>query len=130
MEEKATALIVDDFQPTFNLLRTILERAGFRVIGASKAIDAYRKAGEERPQLILMDVQLEEGNGMAATRMIREDASTMDIPIIAMLSISPYELRLQAKAAGCDEFVAKPFKMADLAWRIQKVMQVHRKTVA
>lgn len=128
MENKTTALIVDDFDATYDLLRTILERAGFRVIRATKAQDAYRKAVEEHPELILMDVQLEEGNGMAATRLIREDAATMSIPIIAMSSISPYELRQEARAAGCDEYLSKPFKMADLAWRIHKVMQTSRRT--
>lgn len=122
MEEKTTVLVVDDFEPTYNLLRTILERAGFRVIGATTAMQAFQRAIEEQPRLILMDVHLAEGNGMAATRMLREDPSTHDIPIIAMSSISPFELREQARAAGCNEYIAKPFKMADLAWRIQKVM--------
>lgn len=123
MENKTTVLVADDFEPTFNLLRTILERAGFRVVGARTAMEAFQKAVEEQPHLILMDVNLAEGNGMTAARMLRDDPSTFAIPIIAMSSISPFDLREQAQAAGCDEYVSKPFKMADLAWRIQKVMK-------
>ncbi len=123
MENKTTVLVADDCEPTFNLLRTILERAGFRVVGARTAMEAFQKAIEELPQLILMDVNLAEGNGMAAARMLREDPAASGIPIIAMSSISPFDLRDQAQAAGCDEYLAKPFKMADLAWRIQKVMK-------
>jgi two-component system, cell cycle response regulator DivK len=122
MERTTTILIAEDFEPTFNLLRTILERAGFQVLRAKRATDVLMLASERHPDLILMDVQLAEGNGMSAARMLREDPLTSSIPIIAMSALGPYELRRQAQAVGCDEYLAKPFRMADLAWRIQKVL--------
>lgn len=124
MEKRPTVLVAEDFPATFNLLRTVLERAGMRVIGAGTASQAVERAAAENPDLILMDVQLASGDGLAAAREIRAASATQEIPIIALSGgLLPRQLREQSRAAGCDDYLAKPFRMADLAWRIHRWMR-------
>jgi two-component system, cell cycle response regulator DivK len=116
-----TILVVDDFDDTRLLLRTWLERRGFRVIEAANGLQAINQAETEAPDLIIMDMQMPELDGLAATRRIR--TSLDSVPILAVSAYGADQFREQALAAGCNEYVSTPFDPATLEGIIRSLVQ-------
>ena len=111
---QATILVVDDFDDTRRLLRTWLERKGYRVVEAENGMQAISEAESENPDLIIMDLQMPELDGLAATRKIRECKKLADVPIVAVSAYGADMFRLPALQAGCNEYVSTPFEPSDL----------------
>src|ERR1041385_6614150 len=109
-----TVLVVDDFDDTRLLLRTWLERRGFRVIEAENGLQAIDQAETESPDLIIMDMQMPQLDGLSATRRIRDLKSLNSVPLVAVSAYGADPLREQAPPAGCDEFFSPPFDPATL----------------
>lgn len=107
---RRTILVVDDFDDTRLLLRTWLERRGFRVVEAADGIQAVNRAETESPDLIIMDIQMPQLDGLAATRRIRKLKELGSVPIVAVSAYGADQFREQALAAGCDEYVSTPFE--------------------
>ena len=106
-----TILVAEDEESNFELVRIVLQKR-YRLLRAHNGIEAVTINEDEHPDLILMDIRMPEMNGLDATRIIKEvNHST---PIIALSAYAFEENILEAKAAGCDEFMAKPFKVEDL----------------
>lgn len=101
-------LAVDDHPPNLVLLTHLLALHGYSVATASDATEALVAIGQERPRLILMDLQMPGIDGFELTRMLKANAKTADIPIIAVTSFAMAGDRERALAAGCDDHVAKP----------------------
>ena len=104
-----TILVVDDFDDTRLLLRTWLKRKGFRVIEAENGKQAVAAAQAQRPDFIIMDVEMPELDGLAATRQIRAMKQFERVPIVAVSAYGADQYRAQALEAGCDEYVSTPF---------------------
>ena len=117
-----TILVVDDFDDTRLLLRTWLERRGFRVIEAENGIQAINQAETESPDLIIMDMQMPQLDGLSATRRIRKLESMNSVPIVAVSAYGADQFREQALAAGCDEYVSTPFDPATLEGIIRSLV--------
>ena len=111
---RRTILVVDDFDDTRLLLRTWLERRGFRVVEAENGIQAVNQAETESPDLIIMDMQMPQLDGLSATRRIRNLKSMNSVPIVAVSAYGADQFREQALAAGCNEYVSTPFEPATL----------------
>jgi CheY-like chemotaxis protein len=111
---KPTILVVDDFDDTRLLLRTWLERKGFRVIEAENGNQAVAQAESKRPDLIIMDLEMPELDGLAATRKIRRMKELERVPVLAVSAYGAEQFRDDALAAGCDEYVSTPFEPGDL----------------
>ena len=109
-----TILIVDDFDDTRLLLRTWLQKKGFRVVEAENGIRAIFAAESERPDLIIMDVEMPELDGLEATRKIRALKGFEAVPIVAVSAYGADQYRDHALAAGCDEYVSTPFEPDEL----------------
>lgn len=107
---RRTILVVDDFDDTRLLLRTWLERRGFRVIEAENGIEAVDSAKRESPDLIIMDMEMPQLDGLSATRRIRQQEKMSDIPIVAVSAYGADQFRELALEAGCDEYVSTPFE--------------------
>ena len=120
-----TILVVDDFDDTRLLLRTWLERRGFRVVEAENGLQAIDQAETESPDLIIMDMQMPQLDGLSATRRIRDLKSLNSVPIVAVSAYGADQFREQALAAGCDEYVSTPFEPATLEGIISSL--VHRR---
>ena len=118
-----TILVVDDFDDTRLLLRTWLERRGFRVIEAQNGLEAIDQAETEAPDLIIMDMQMPQLDGLSATRRIRGLKSLHSVPILAVSAYGAEQFRAQALAAGCDEYVSTPFEPATLEGIISSLVQ-------
>jgi two-component system, cell cycle response regulator DivK len=120
---RRTILVVDDFDDTRLLLRTWLERRGFRVIEAEDGFEAIDRAETEFPDLIIMDVQMPQLDGLSATRRIRQVKELGHVPIVAVSAYGADQFREQALAAGCDEYVSTPFEPAALEGIIRSLVQ-------
>jgi two-component system cell cycle response regulator DivK len=118
-----TILVVDDFDDTRLLLRTWLERRGFRVVEAEDGFEAIDRAEAEFPDLIIMDVQMPQLDGLSATRQIRKVKELGKVPIVAVSAYGADQFREQALAAGCDEYVSTPFEPAALEGIIRSLVQ-------
>lgn len=117
-----TILVVDDFADTRLLLRTWLERRGFRVVEAENGLQAINQAETETPDLIIMDMQMPQLDGLSATRRIRSLKSMDSVPIVAVSAYGADQFREQALAAGCDEYVSTPFEPATLEGIIRSLV--------
>ena len=107
---KPMILVVDDFDDTRLLLRTWLERKGFQVIEAENGIEAVAQAETNLPNLIIMDLEMPELDGLAATRRIRAVKELEKVPVLAVSAYGAEQFRDDALAAGCDEYVSTPFE--------------------
>jgi len=117
-----TILVVDDFDDTRLLLRTWLEKKGFRILEAQNGIQAVAQAKTEHPDLIIMDVEMPELDGLSATRLIRKGERAHRVPIVAVSAYGADLFREDALAAGCDEYVSTPFEPAELEKVIRDLM--------
>lgn len=117
-----TILVVDDFDDTRLLLRTWLQRRGFRVIEAEDGIEAVARASRDSPDLIIMDMEMPQLDGLSATRQIRGMKELGDVPIVAVSAYGADQFRELALAAGCNEYVSTPFEPKSLEGLIRSLM--------
>jgi CheY-like chemotaxis protein len=118
-----TILVVDDFDDTRLLLRTWLQRKGFRVEEAEDGNEAVAAAERLHPDLIIMDVEMPELDGLAATRKIRQLANLETVPIVAVSAYGADQYRDHALAAGCNEYVSTPFEPDELEKLIRALIK-------
>jgi two-component system, cell cycle response regulator DivK len=111
---KRTILVVDDFDDTRLLLKTWLEKKGFNVVEAENGNQAVLAAQKLRPDLIIMDIEMPELDGLAATRKIRSLKDLDNIPVLAVSAYGAQQFRADALAAGCSEYVSTPFEPDNL----------------
>lgn len=121
-EGPRTILVVDDFDDTRLLLRTWLERRGYRVVEAADGLQAIDQAESQAPDLIIMDMQMPQLDGLSATRRIRNLQTLKSVPILAVSAYGADQFREQALAAGCDEYVSTPFEPATLEGIIRSLV--------
>lgn len=95
------------------LLNDVLEAHGFDVLSTSRGTVAVEWAREYRPDLILMDLQLPDLSGLDATRRLKADEATRDIPVIAVTAFAMAGDEKKALDHGCDAYVAKPIVLRD-----------------
>jgi two-component system cell cycle response regulator DivK len=107
-------LVVEDQEDNRQILRDLLGNAGFQLIEAEDGEKAITLAGQHKPDLILMDIQLPLLDGYEATRRIKADPALRTIPIIVITSYALSGDEEKAKAAGCDAYVAKPYSPRQL----------------
>ena len=115
-------LVVEDQEDNRQILRDLLATAGYDMIEAEDGMQAVAAASEHRPDLILMDIQLPIMDGYEATRRIKADASLRSIPIIAVTSYALSGEEKKARAAGCDDYVPKPFSPRQLLAKIRQYL--------
>ena len=122
-DSRGTILVVDDFDDTRLLLRTWLQKKGFRVVEAENGNRAIAAAESSRPDLIIMDVEMPELDGLAATRKIRELKDFVAVPIVAVSAYGADQYRDHALAAGCNEYVSTPFEPDELERLIRALLK-------
>ena len=103
-----TVLLVEDNEDNRTVYRTILEHFGYGVIEARNGEDGVRMAKEGQPALILMDISIPLIDGWEATRILKNDPATSEIPIIALTAHALATDRAKAQEVGCDGYLAKP----------------------
>jgi CheY-like chemotaxis protein len=103
-------LVVEDNPVNLELVTALLEEAGCRILTAETAAAGLQLVATERPDLILMDVQLPGMTGYEATQRLKADPATAAIPVIAITAQAMRGEEATARAAGCDAYLTKPLE--------------------
>jgi two-component system, OmpR family, response regulator len=117
----ARVLVVDDEPTILGLLSGSLRLAGFEVVTAASGAEAVRAAARSRPDLVLLDVMMPDGDGFAALRRIRSGGS--EVPVIFLTARDEVTDRVRGFDAGGDDYVTKPFSLDELLGRIRAVLK-------
>lgn len=117
-------LIVEDNLANQLLASSVLERDGFEVVIAASAQDAQREIALHKPDLILMDVQLPELDGLSFTRQLKADPATASITVVAMTAHVMMGDRNAAIEAGCSGYIPKPIDTRTLGDQVRSFLQV------
>src|SRR6478736_2154005 len=110
----ARVLIVEDNPANMTLVTFLLESAGHTVLCATDAEAGLTLARDEKPNLILMDIQLPGMDGLQATALLKGDDLTRAIPVIALTALAMKGDEERIRAAGCDGYIAKPMRYQEL----------------
>jgi len=107
-------LIVEDEPKNITLLRDLLQVSGYSTIEATDGKQGVELAKAKKPDLILMDIQMPVMDGLEATRILKADATTGNIPVLALTSYAMKGDEERILKAGCDGYLAKPFNIREL----------------
>jgi two-component system cell cycle response regulator DivK len=115
-------LVVEDNEMSRDMLARRLERRGFHVSIAVDGSQGIQKARREIPDLILMDLNLPEIDGLEATARLKQDQNTSRIPVIALSAHAMVTDKENAMRAGCDDFATKPIEFNGLLAKIYTLL--------
>jgi CheY-like chemotaxis protein len=115
-------LIVEDNERNIKLLRDVLGAHGYRTIEARSGEDAVALGRKERPELVLMDIQLPGMDGLAALRELRKLAETAATPVVAVTAFAMKDDRERLLAAGFDGYMEKPIDIRELPARVSSYL--------
>jgi two-component system cell cycle response regulator DivK len=115
-------LVVEDQMDNRQILRDLLGNAGYTLVEAENGEEAVAAVAKQRPDLILMDIQLPVMDGYEATRRIKSDPATKSIPIIVITSYALSGDEGKARAAGCDAYVTKPYSPRQLLAKVREFL--------
>lgn len=116
-------LVVEDFEDAREMYRDYLDFAGFRVETARDGLEGIEKARALLPDLILMDLSLPGIDGWEATRLLKADATTKHILVVALSAHALATEGERARSAGCDGFIPKPCLPPDLVSEIDRYLK-------
>ena len=117
----ARLLVVDDEATILELLSGSLRLAGFEVVTAASGAGAVRAAASSRPDLVLLDVMMPDGDGFEALRRIRSGGC--EVPVIFLTARDEVPDRVKGFAMGADDYITKPFSLEELLGRIRAVLK-------
>jgi two-component system, cell cycle response regulator DivK len=120
-------LIVEDNEKNLKLVRDVLQVKGFATIEAGTAEDGIRLAGERKPDLILMDIQLPGMNGIDALKVLRGDPATAPIPVVAVTASVMQQDRKLITEAGFDGYIGKPINVKEFLEAVRSALEGGRK---
>jgi CheY-like chemotaxis protein len=115
-------LVVEDNELNSELIQALLTHYGFEVIVARDAAECYEFLAHDRPDLVLMDVQLGGESGLDITRKLRSDVSTRDLPIVALTAYAMAGDAKRVIEAGCDGYLTKPIDTRTLPAKIRSFL--------
>lgn len=123
----STILIVEDNEKNMKLVRDILQHQGHTTIEAVTGVDGVRLALAQRPDLVLMDIQLPDIDGISALREIRKDSALDGMPVLAVsASVMPDEQQ-KVVTSGFDAFITKPINLKQFRDTVQHFLAHGRK---
>ena len=115
-----TVLVVDDYDEVRLVTRRALESFGYRVLEAASGAEAVRVAQADSPDLILMDLSMPAMDGFATIHQLRRLLGLRDVPVIAVSAHTAKEIRDDALAAGCRDFITKPVHIEKLKSAVER----------
>lgn len=119
-----TVLAVDDNPENLGVLRSMLEKAGFKVRAARDGEQALRSARAEPPDVILLDVHMPKMDGYEACKALSEDFLLKDVPVIFISALSDPFNKTQAFKLGAMDYLEKPWQMEDLVHRVGNAIRL------
>ena len=119
-------LVVDDEQEIRNLLDHFLKDQGYEVVLASDGNQALKLTAEENPQVIILDIKMPGLDGLEVCKLLKDNEQTRLIPIIVITGFE--DNKMEALNRGADDFVNKPFDMAEIAIRVKSALRIRHLT--
>jgi len=116
-------LIVEDNEKNLKLVRDVLQVKGFSTLEAGTAEDGIKLARESKPDLILMDIHLPGMSGIEALKVLRAEAATAAIPVIAVTASVMQQDRKQITEAGFDAYVGKPINLKEFLDAVRTALE-------
>jgi two-component system, cell cycle response regulator DivK len=113
-------LVVEDNAKNMKLFRDVLTATGYRTLEATTGTEAVDMASEHRPDLVLMDIQLPDLDGVAALQRLRADERTATIPVLALTAQAMHGDRERFLAAGFDGYLSKPVDVRELIGTVRE----------
>jgi two-component system cell cycle response regulator DivK len=107
-----TVMIVEDNELNMKLFHDLLDAHGYRTLQTRTGMEALRLARLERPDLILMDIQLPEVSGLEVTKWLKDDEALCDIPVIAVTAFAMKGDEERIRRGGCEAYISKPISIA------------------
>lgn len=126
----ARILVIEDNPANMKLATLLLHNVGHTTLCALDAESGLTMARTERPDLILMDIQLPDMDGLAATALLKQDPAMAAIPVIALTAMAMKEDQEKTRMAGCDAYLAKPLRYTELYALIDKLLLKQEQRVA
>jgi len=117
-----TILIVEDNELNMKLFRDLLEAQGYDIVQTRDGMQALDLARSERPDLIVMDIQLPQVSGLEVTKWIKADDDLKHIPVVAVTAFAMKGDEEKIREGGCEAYVAKPISVADFLSTIRKFL--------
>jgi two-component system cell cycle response regulator DivK len=115
-------LIVEDNDLNMKLFKDLLEAHGYVTLQTKDGVEALRMARQDRPDLILMDIQLPEVSGLEVTRWLKEDDGLRSIPVIAVTAFAMKGDEEKIREGGCEAYIAKPISVASFMRTIERFL--------
>lgn len=115
-------MIVEDNELNMKLFHDLLESRGYDIIETRDGMEALKLARSERPDLILMDIQLPEVSGLEVTKWIKEDDELRSIPIIAVTAFAMKGDEEKIREGGCEAYIAKPISVSNFLATVEKFL--------
>ncbi len=115
-----TVLVVEDNVVSMKLFHDVLEAHGYNVLQAKDGMEGLRMAREERPDLILMDIQLPDVSGLEVTKWLKDDETLKSIPVIAITAFAMAGDKEKFLEGGCDAYIAKPISVPDFLQTVER----------
>ncbi|HEV3144138.1 MAG TPA: response regulator [Gemmataceae bacterium] len=116
-------LLVEDNELNIDMLSRRLKKRQFDVVVAMSGVEAVEKAHTEHPDLILMDIELPDMDGWEASRRLKADPATEQIPIIAVTAHAMSDHEQKSREAGCDDYESKPIDFERLVSKINLLLE-------
>lgn len=116
-------LIVEDNEINLKLIKTVLKTKGYLLVEARDGEEALKSVTSERPDIILMDIQIPKVDGLEVTRRIRDMKDLRDIPIIGLTAHAMEGDRKKILEAGCDGYIAKPINTRTFIVEIEAILK-------
>ncbi|MCA9912644.1 MAG: response regulator [Anaerolineae bacterium] len=126
----ARILCVEDNPQNMRLVRKILKHEGYEVLEAVDGTSGIEMTETERPDLVLMDINLPDIDGLEATRRLKANADVSHIPIVALTANAMYGDEERCLAAGCNGYVSKPVSKTKLIGVVEQFLSSHSRAEA
>ena len=117
-----TVLIVEDNELNMKLFQDLLGAHGIQTIEARNGNNVLELARENKPNLILMDIQLPEISGLDVTKMLKQDDDLKSIPVIAVTAFAMKGDEEKIREGGCEDYISKPISVTDFLEVVQKYL--------
>ena len=121
-------LVVEDNEKNLKLVRDVLQFKGYRTLEANTAAGAIALAKSHQPDLILMDIQLPDTDGITALRQLRDEPRTASIPVIALTAFAMKDDRERFLEAGFDGYIGKPINIREFPDQVRRFCEQGRKS--
>ena len=117
-----TVLIVADNELNMKLFRDLLEAHGYNTLEARTGPEALECLADNKPDLILMDIQLPEVSGLEVTQRIKSNKDLADIPVIAVTAFAMKGDEERIRQGGCEDYIAKPISVASFLEKVKRYL--------